>query len=69
MYKHSKHVEQKIKQMTSVGLYLFNYQDDARSNKLKIHSCNTYRLFNNDISSMYSIALNGARFSALWFNL
>jgi len=29
--------EQKIKQVTSVGLSLFNYQDDARSNKHKIH--------------------------------
>jgi hypothetical protein len=34
MHQHSKHVEQqKIKQVTSVGLSLFNYQDDSRSNK------------------------------------
>ena len=42
MYYHSKHVEQKIKQVTSVGLSLFNYQEDARSNKHKIvtsHRC------------------------------
>ena len=26
-----------MKQVTSVGLSLFNYQDDARSNKHKIH--------------------------------
>ena len=32
---HSKHVEQKIKQVTSVGLSLFSYQDDTRSNKHK----------------------------------
>jgi len=31
-----KHIEQKIKRVTSVGLSLFNYQDDARSNKHKI---------------------------------
>ena len=36
MYYHSKHVEQKIKRVTSVGLSLFNYQDDARSNEHKI---------------------------------
>ena len=30
--------EQKIKQVTSVGLSLFDYQDDARSNKHKIPS-------------------------------
>jgi len=30
------HVEQKINQVTSVGLFLFNYQDDARSNKHKV---------------------------------
>ena len=40
MYYHSKHVEQKTKQVTSVGLYLFNYQDDARSNKQKIKERN-----------------------------
>ena len=27
----------KVKQVTSVGLSLFNYQGDARSNKHKIH--------------------------------
>jgi len=36
MYEHSKHGEQKIKQVTSVGLSLFIYQGDARSNKHKI---------------------------------
>ena len=36
MYWHSKYVEQKIKQVTSVGLSLFDYQDDARSNKHNI---------------------------------
>jgi len=30
----------KIKQVTSVGVYLFNYQDDARSNKHKLKVCN-----------------------------
>ena len=29
-------LSKKIKQVTSVGLSLFNYQDDARSNKHKI---------------------------------
>ena len=36
MYWHSKYVEQKIKQVTSVGLSLFDYQDDAWPNKHKI---------------------------------
>jgi len=37
---HSKHVEQqKIKQVTSVGLSLFNYEDDARSSKHEMCIC------------------------------
>ena len=32
-------LSKKIKQVTSVGLSLFNYQDDARSDKHKIRKC------------------------------
>ena len=35
--QHFSNVEQKIKQVTSVGLSLFKRQDDARSNKHKIN--------------------------------
>ena len=39
--------------MTSVGLSLFNYQDDARSNKHKIHNNNSFpvpsRVFTNAV--------------------
>ena len=39
-YKNIRAVNSEIiKQVTSVGLSLFNYEDDARSNKLKIHKC------------------------------
>jgi hypothetical protein len=38
----------KIKQVTSVGLSLFNYQDDARSNK---HKKEAYSRADNDASS------------------
>jgi hypothetical protein len=34
-----------IKQVISVGLSLFNYQDDARSNKLKIHKWLTFWIY------------------------
>ena len=44
MYKHSKHVEQKIKQVTSVGLSLFNYR---------------YELFNqNEISTASNLKVD-----------
>ena len=36
---------QKIKQVTSVGLSLFNYQEDAQSNKHKLHYRLLYNLF------------------------
>ena len=35
-------LSKKIKQVTSVGLFLFNYQDDARSNKHKINKIHIY---------------------------
>ena len=56
-YQHSKHVEQKIMQVTSVGLSLFNYQDDARSNKHKIFQtlCNCIRMYSHNIKNIYQL--------------
>ena len=53
----------KIKQLTSVGLSLFNYQDDARSNKHKIHlirtplQISTYSTYVNNFISNSALEL------------
>jgi hypothetical protein len=41
MYWHSKHVEQKIKQVTSVGLSLFNYYAKLAWEQNVSFSCHT----------------------------
>ena len=46
----------KIKQVTSVGLSLFNYQDDALSNKHKIHNIINF-VHNTNVKSYINLHL------------